>query len=246
MIDCMIKHGQFCPVAKSAEIFGGRWSPLIIRELSVGPRTFGELLEALPLISRTVLTQRLKELTLAGVVAANAKEKGRGHLYNLTPAGEDFRPLIVMMGEWGKRWGQGLIGPDDLDPKLLVWGLRGQIDPADIPSREFVLRFDFRGVPKENRNPRYWWLLLRQDDIEVCLKNPGKEVDVVVDADLGAFTKVWLGYAGLKEALASGLIKLCGSSRAVAKMRRMLKLSSEPTTKSFAYPSLSPSIAHAR
>ncbi len=122
----MIKYGQFCPVAKSAEIFGGRWSPLIIRELSVGPRTFGELLEALPLISRTVLTQRLKELTLAGVVAADAKEKGRGPLYKLTPAGEDFRPLIVMMGEWGKRWGQGLIGPDDLDPKLLVWGLRGQ------------------------------------------------------------------------------------------------------------------------
>jgi DNA-binding HxlR family transcriptional regulator len=232
----MIKYGQFCPVAKSAEIFGGRWSPLIIRELCHGARTFGDLLVALPLISRTMLAQRLKELTLVGVIQSNAKEKGRGHLYKLTPAGEDFQPLIVLMSEWGRRWGQGLIGPDDLDPKLLVWGLRQQIDLADIPRRGFILRFDFSGIPKGNRSLRYWWLLIRQDDIEVCLKDPGPDVDVVIDADLGAFTKVWLGYAGLREALASGHIKLHGSSRAIAETRRMLKLSDGPARKTFAYP----------
>jgi DNA-binding HxlR family transcriptional regulator len=116
----MIRYGQFCPVAKTAEIFGDRWSPLIIRELYYGPRSFGDFLVAIPLISRTMLAQRLKELAAVGVVHADAKQKGRGHIYTLTEAGEAFRPMIEMMAEWGLRWGQGLIGPDDLDSKLLM------------------------------------------------------------------------------------------------------------------------------
>ena len=196
----MISYGRFCPVAKAAEVFGDRWTPIIMRELCFGTRAFGELLKAAPLISRTVLAQRLKQLQQAGVVHIEAKSKGKGHLYRLTPAGEDFRPIVELMSVWGQRWGQGLIGPDDLDPKLLVWGVRRQIDPAEIPAQGFVMRFDFRGIPKSNRSPRYWWLVLRPDDIEVCLKAPARDVDIVIAADLMTFTKVWLGYAGLAAA----------------------------------------------
>ena len=81
--------------------------------------------------------------------------------------------MIRMMGEWGLRWGQGLIGPNDLDSKLLIWGIRQHVDRGDITAREFALRFDFRGIPRGSRTPRHWWLLIRQDEIEVCLKDPG-------------------------------------------------------------------------
>ena len=74
----MIRYGQFCPVAKTAEIFGDRWSPLIVRELCYGPRSYGDFLAAIPLISRTMLSQRLKELAAAGVVQPDPKQKGRG------------------------------------------------------------------------------------------------------------------------------------------------------------------------
>jgi DNA-binding HxlR family transcriptional regulator len=168
----MIAYTQFCPVAKAAEVFGDRWTPIILRELCFGTRAFGELLEAAPLLSRTVLAQRLKELQQAGVIHIEAKPRGKGHLYRLTPAGEDFRAIIELMSVWGQRWGQGLIGPDDLDPKMLVWGMRRQIDPCEIPVQGFVIRCDFRGIPKTNRSPRYWWLVLRPEDIEVCLKPP--------------------------------------------------------------------------
>src|SRR5262252_7154187 len=113
----MISYSQFCPVAKAAEVFGDRWTPIIMRELCFGTRAFGELLDAAPLISRTILAQRLKQLQASGVVHIEAKPSGKGHLYRLTPAGEDFRPIIELMSVWGQRWGQGLIGPDDLDPK---------------------------------------------------------------------------------------------------------------------------------
>jgi len=227
LIEFMIRYGQFCPVAKTAEIFGDRWSPLIIRELCYGPRSFGDLLAALPLISRTMLSQRLKELAAAGVVHPDAKEKGRGHSYTLTAAGEAFRPMIEMMAEWGLKWGQGLIGPGDLDSKLLIWATRQHIDREDITAQEFVLHFDFRGIPKGSRNPRHWWLLIRQDEIEVCLKDPGQNLDVMIEADLGAFTKVWTGYCRLEEALARGLVTFRGTDSAIAHMHRMLKLTDE-------------------
>ena len=223
----MIRYGQFCPVAKAAEIFGDRWSPLIIRELCYGPRSYGDFLAAIPLISKTMLAQRLKELAAFDVVHADAKENGRGHIYALTAAGEAFRPMIGMMGEWGLKWGQGLVGPDDLNSQLLIWGIRQHIDRKDIPAQEFVLRFDFRGIPKGSRNPRHWWLLIRQDEIEVCLKDPGQDLDVMIEADLATFTKVWTGYCRLEEPLARGLIRFHGTKSAIAQMHRMLKLTDE-------------------
>jgi DNA-binding HxlR family transcriptional regulator len=120
----MTTYAQFCPVAKAAEVFGDRWTPIIVRELCFGTRSFGELLEAAPLISRTVLAQRLKQLEQSGVVHIEPKPSGKGHLYRLTPAGEDFR---------------------------------------SIAAQGFIIRFDFRGLPKSNRSPRYWWLVLRPD-----------------------------------------------------------------------------------
>src|SRR5260370_9247313 len=201
---------------------------MIMRELCFGTRGFGELLDAAPLISRTVLAQRLKQLAQAGVIYIEAKPKGKGHFYRLTPAGEDFRLVVELMSVWGQRWGQGLIGPDDLDPKMLVWGMRRQIDPAEIPAQGFVIRFDFRGIPKSNRSPRYWWLVLRPEDIEVCLKAPARNVDVVIAADLAAFTKVWLGYAGLAAAFWTGKISPQGAPRALTPMRPLPPLPDAP------------------
>ena len=232
----MIGYSQFCPVAKAAEVFGDRWTPIIMRELCFGTRSFGELLAAAPLISRTVLAQRLKQLEQDGVVYIEAKPKGKGHLYRLTPAGQDFRPIVELMSVWGQRWAQGLIGPDDLDPKMLLWGMRRQICPAEIPVQGFCIRFDFRGISKSNRSPRYWWLVLRADDIEVCLKAPpGRNVDIVIAADLGSFTKVWLGYCGLMDAIERGQISLQGSQRAMLTACRLLALPDEPTLKSFRF-----------
>jgi len=235
-MDRMINYAQFCPVAKAAEVFGDRWTPIIMRELCFGTRSFGELLAAAPLISRTVLAQRLKQLEQDGVVDIEAKPKGKGHLYRLTRAGEDFQPIVELMSVWGQRWAQGRIGPDDLDPRMLLWGIRRQICPAEIPAQGFVIRFDFRGLPKSNRSPRYWWLVLRTDDIEVCLKAPpGRDVDLVIAADLRMFTKVWLGYCGLAGAIESGQISLHGSTPAMTTARRLLALPDEPKLKSFRY-----------
>jgi hypothetical protein len=113
--------------------------------------------------------------------------------------------------------------------------MRRQIDPTQIPAQGFVIRFDFRGFPKSNRSSRYWWLVLRPDDIEVCLKDPGRNTDVVVAADLMTLTQVWLGYVGLAAALDSGKVSLNGPARGISVTRRLLTLPTQPTLKTFRF-----------
>ena len=83
----MKTYGQFCPVAKAAEIFAQRWTPLIIRELLMGSRRFSELEYGMPCIPRSLLTQRLRTLEDAGVVTRKAQGKSKRAEYHLTEAG---------------------------------------------------------------------------------------------------------------------------------------------------------------
>ena len=226
-------YGQFCPVAKTAEIFAQRWTPLIIRELCFGPRRFNEVHSGVPLMSRALLVQRLSELEDVGVVATQPLAQGK--LYDLTPAGRQMSDLICLMSEWGQRHGQGRIAHEDLDPELLMWGMKRQIDPRELPDRDVVLRIDFRGLPKAHAARRYWWLILRTDDVEVCFKDPGADVDVVMAADLEAFVRVWMGHRGLDDALAKGDIALSGEKPRIAALKRALRIEDSAVLKTLAF-----------
>ncbi|WP_137392036.1 winged helix-turn-helix transcriptional regulator [Rhodoligotrophos defluvii] len=231
----MKTYGQFCPVAKTAEIFAERWTPLIIRELCFGPRRFNELRAGLPQISRTLLSQRLRELEAAAVIVSMPKSSGVGRIYRLTEAGEAFRPIIELMGAWSQRWDQGRIGPDDLDPGLLMWSMRRQIRPEAMPSSQFVIQFEFFGMPRRANSSRYWWLVLCRPDVDVCQKNPGYDVDIVVYADLAAFTRLWTGELGLDDLRAENTVMLQGSEDAQRIAVRALDLKARPAPKAFLY-----------
>lgn len=231
----MKTYGQFCPVAKTAEIFAERWTPLIIRELCFGPRRFNELRNGLPLISRTLLSQRLRELEAAAVITSVPKSSGLGRIYRLTEAGEELRPLIELMGAWSQRWSKAGIGPDDLDPGLLMWSMRRQIRAELLPDQIFVIQFEFVGLPKKPNLSRYWWLVLNRPDIDVCQKNPGYEVDLIIHAELGAFIKLWVGKLGLETIRAENRLIMSGSDEAQRFAETVLDLRQGPAFKRFEY-----------
>jgi DNA-binding HxlR family transcriptional regulator len=218
-------YGQFCPVAKAAEIFAERWTPLVLRELSCGSRRFSDLRRGVPLMSRTLLAQRLRQLEDAGIVQSAAKAKGRGREYFLTPAGEELRPLIQGLGEWGQRWARSQINAGDLDPGLLMWDIHRRLNVERLPARRVVVLFDFRGVPKAWQAMRTFWLILQGSDVDLCLKEPGFEVDLLVDADLAALTKVWMGDVRLVDAMRSRLVRLEGPTVLVRAFPGWLALS---------------------
>jgi DNA-binding HxlR family transcriptional regulator len=218
-------YGQFCPVAKAAEVFAERWTPLVLRELVCGSHRFSDLHRGVPLMSRTLLAQRLRQLEDAGIIQSAAKTKGRGQEYFLTPAGEEFRTLIEGLGEWGQRWARSHIHADDLDPGLLMWDIHRRVNVERLPAHRVVVLFDFRGLPKNWRTVRYFWLILQRSDVDLCLKPPGYDVDMEVDADLAALTKVWMGDMRLGDATRSGLVRLKGPSVLVRAFPGWLALS---------------------
>jgi DNA-binding HxlR family transcriptional regulator len=218
-------YGQFCPVAKAAEVVAERWTPLVLRELLCGSRRFNEIHRGLPLMSRTLLGGRLEQLADAGIVRSVARPGGRGREYQLTAAGEELRPLIQCLGEWGQRWARAQVGRGDLDAGLLMWDIHRRLNLEALPSTRVVVQFDFSGVPATMRCPRTWWLVLERQDVDLCLKHPGFLVDVVVSADLRALTRVWMGDVPLAETVRAGLIRLDGPRSLVRAFPSWLALS---------------------
>lgn len=202
----MRSYGQYCPVAKAAELLADRWTVLIVRDLLLGVSHFNDLGRGLPGISRALLAQRLRRLERAGVVERRVTGNGRATEYRLTPAGRELQRLVDVLTEWGARWAFGDPDPADLDPVLLLWWMRGRVHRDRLPPQQVVVQFDFRGA-----RTRTLWLLLDRRDVSVCRQHPGFEVDLLVTAEIAALFRVWLGRDTLAEAMRRDLIQLDGS-----------------------------------
>jgi DNA-binding HxlR family transcriptional regulator len=96
-------YDHFCLTARALERVGDRWSLLVIRDLLTGAKRFTDLMDRLGGITPKTLTQRLRELEDAGIVAADRERGRREVFYRLTPAGADLEPVIDALGWWGLR-----------------------------------------------------------------------------------------------------------------------------------------------
>jgi DNA-binding HxlR family transcriptional regulator len=195
-------YGQYCPVARAAEILADRWTVLIVRELLADVGHFNELQRGLPHMSRTLLAERLRRLERFRVLERRIASRGKQAEYRLTAAGRELQPIIDQFGEWGARWAFGDPRPSELDPIILLWWMRRRVCIEAIGKRRVVIQFDFR------RLRQGYWLLIERRDVSVCLKDPGFEIDVIVSADIGAFYQVWLGRMSFSEALCKELVRL--------------------------------------
>jgi DNA-binding HxlR family transcriptional regulator len=202
----MHRYGQYCPVARAAEILTDRWTVLIVRELLADVSHFNELERGLPRISRTLLSERLRRLEQSGVVERRIAPRGRRTEYRLTQAGRALQRIIDDLGEWGARWAFGEPRSNELDPIVLLWWIRRRVRQERLGRRRVVIQFDFRGGP-----PQGYWLLIEPNDVSVCLKHPGHDIDVFVTADIMAFYRVWLGRSTLAEALQRNQVRLDGT-----------------------------------
>ena len=196
--------GQFCPVAVACEVFAERWTPMIVRELLAGSDRFNEIHRGVPLMSRALLSRRLRELEKAGVIMKASVGEGRAHGHALTPAGREFAPVLEALGRWGQRW-TVRIERRNLDAGFLMWNVRRRIARDRLPQRRVVACFRFTGIPRGHRGPRVFWLLLDRARVDLCIQDPGLDVDVDVEADLATLIGVWLGDVAFDAALRSGV-----------------------------------------
>lgn len=217
-------YGQFCPVAMAAEILCSRWTLLLLRELVSGSTRFNELRRGVPRMSPALLSKRLKDLEAAGIVKRHRAADEPGTIaYRLTKAGEDLRPVIEAVGAWGQRWIETDASLKNLDPNLLMWDIRRNIDPKPMPRKRSTIEVIFSDLPKAQRT---WWLVVAPgQEVDLCSSDPGFDVDLYLATDLRTLTEIWMGYLTAARAKREGRLTITGSRPLEASLTSWLTLS---------------------
>jgi DNA-binding HxlR family transcriptional regulator len=203
-------YGQFCPVSVAAEVLTERWSLLVLRELLAGSTRFNDLHRGVPLMSASLLSQRLRDLELAGIVDREPLPTGKGYSYHLTESGQALMPIVNGIGLWGVKYMKTHYTPENLDPSLLMWDMRRWVRGDLMPPGRVVIRFD---IPDAPARKQHYWLKKDEGDntIDLCLFDPGFPVGLVVTGRLEMLTRVWMGDIEPEAAVRNGLIELDGS-----------------------------------
>ncbi len=199
-------YGQYCPLALAAELLCQRWTILVLSRVIDGCHQFNEIHRGVPRISPSMLSRRLSELEHAGLIERRPLPEKNGCTYHTTEAGAELENVIDQLAVWGQRWGREMT-TDDLDPAFLAWSMHLRLNTEAMPTGRTVLEFEFTGTPRELRR---FWLVNTDGEVDMCLKHPGFDTDVLLSADLRLFVEAWRGFRDLRQEIRRGRIRLSG------------------------------------
>lgn len=217
-------YRQFCPVAMAAEILCTRWTVVLLRELIAGSNRFNELRRGVPRMSPALLSKRLGELETVGVIERKRLvDPPDVDAYFLTQAGRDLQPVIEAIGIWGQKWVETEPSLENLDPELLMWDMRRNLDTDPVPDRRVVIEFIYPELPLAKRK---WWLIVERDrTVDLCHIDPGFDVDLYATVDLRTMTEIWMGLCSVTDAVDREALLLVGSSDLTRSIQIWLGLS---------------------
>ncbi len=201
-----MEYGQFCPIAKATEVIGEKWTLLIIRELLMGGTRFSELQRGLSLISPTLLSKRLDCLADHGLVMKKRIPGQKGYEYLPTQSCKELLPIIRSLGEWGMSWARTNLSERDYDVELLMLYLKRSIVPEKLVGKETIVRFKFTDIEKYPD----WWLVITGDEVDLCVKDPGKEVDVYLTSNVKTMADIWMGDNTYRNAVREKALQIVG------------------------------------
>ncbi|MEP6954370.1 MAG: helix-turn-helix domain-containing protein [Solirubrobacteraceae bacterium] len=214
-------YGDRCGVARALDIVGERWALLVVRELLLGPKRFTDLRAGLPHVSADVLTQRLRELGEAGVVAHRRLDPpGAQQVYELTERGQALEPVVLALGRWGSTApladAGAAIGPD-----ALAVALKTQFDPARAGALDATFELRLAGQPFRAR--------VAGGAFDV-VRGRAELPDAVLEAEPGALAEViWHG-RDLTTAVRAGDVAVTGRETRVRRFLTLFPLPPEPGT----------------
>jgi DNA-binding HxlR family transcriptional regulator len=216
-------YGQFCPVAMAAEVLCTRWTVILLRELIAGSTRFNELRRGVPRMSPALLSTRLKELEQAGIVSRSPGPEPGVYEYRLTSAGEDLRDVVMSIGNWGQRWVDTQLSLKNLDPSLLMWDVRRNLDTTPMPKRKCIIQFIYGDLIPKRRN---WWLIVAPEmSVDLCSVDPGLNVDLFVTCELKTMTAVWMGLTTVTAEIQDERLVLTGDAELSRSIQVWLGLS---------------------
>jgi DNA-binding HxlR family transcriptional regulator len=217
-------YKQFCPVAMASEILCNRWTIVLLRELCAGSTRFNDLRRGVPRMSPALLSTRLKELVVHGILDRTLVQKRPEVFeYRLTAAGLEVGTIVEAIGIWGHRWVETEPGLENLDPGLLMWDMRRGLNVTPLPSRRITIQFVYPELSGAEQN---WWLLIDPSHgVDLCSVDPGFDVDLFSRSDLRTMTAIWMGLDTVSKAVADDRLLLIGDKDVADKMQLWLGLS---------------------
>jgi len=208
----------------AAEILGARWTIVLLRELVAGSTRFNELRRGVPRMSPALLSKRLKDLETAGIVT-RSRLAGDPDLfeYQLTEAGRALKPVIEAVGIWGHTWLETEASLENLDPELLMWDMRRNINPTPMPRRRSTIQVIFTDLKEARRN---WWLIVQPgQEVDLCRVDPGFDVDLYLSTTLRTMTEIWMGYTTIARAKEQERLIVAGNRQLEVDLGSWLRLS---------------------
>ena len=203
-------YGLFCPLAMACEIIEPRWTMLILLEMAAGATRFNDIRRGVPGISPTLLSKRLKEMEKRGLIE-RLEDTAKGTVnYIRTPMGVELEPALRLLGKWAYRHIEAAVALDELKPDYLMWNLRRKIDPSALPERRVVVRFHF--TDQRESEASYWLMARPGMAVDLCVMDPGFDVDLFVEADSKALASVWMGYSSWRTEISHDRIFLSGDA----------------------------------
>lgn len=135
-------YGQYGGISRALELIGERWALLIVRDLLVGPRRYGELAAELHRIPSNILASRLKELQAAGII--RRAPRSRIIVYELTAYGRELEPIVLALGAWGFKAlgdprGEQIITAESMTMDLRA-AFRRQV-AVELPATAYAAKF---------------------------------------------------------------------------------------------------------
>lgn len=215
----MSGYGQYCPLALTSEVLAERWTLLVLRELGLGARHFNDIHRGVPRMSPSLLTRRLRTLERTEIV--ERRRVGRRIEYRLTDAGQALMPMIESLAVWGKSWLPATLSAERADPDLILWDMHRRMNTELFPDGRTVIRFVLVDQPEARRQR---WLVCERSGVDVCLNDPGHDVDLDVESDSWTLVWVWYGDLPLERALDDGRIELHGPPQLRADFPSWLQL----------------------
>ncbi|UOR15931.1 winged helix-turn-helix transcriptional regulator [Qipengyuania aquimaris] len=194
-----------CPATKAADLLGDKWTLLIIRAMILGATRYSEFTAAIPRISPSVLSGRLKSLCDNGLVMKRGGA-GKQASYRLTPSGRDCEPIIFLLATWGLKWAERHTRVDQIDVGATMWDLHQTIDDSELPDGETVMAVTLTDLDHYNR----WWITVSGKERDLCDADPGKEVDLYLRADLETLVEIWMGDVSVDDAVREDHLSMTG------------------------------------
>ncbi len=209
------RYDDACATAHALDLIGERWALLVLRELMMGPRRFGDLRASLSGLSANVLTQRLEGLEAAGIVRRRRLAPPAAvQVYELTEWGLEAEPILLALGRWGVR-SPGHDPTLPFSPVALMLSFRAKFDAAAAWGMDVTLGFDF--------GEEAFTVAVRQGAL-VAERGPPLAPDAQVAGDAAAVAGLIYGKVPLEALAEAGALKITGDREALKRFAALFEM----------------------